>query len=68
MTLDRFQYVDYDTASLAQDSALKRAGYSLLGVIETFEASRERSLAITKLEEAIMWAGKAIRQQQLNRG
>lgn len=67
MSFDRFRYVDYDRESEAQDSALKREAYKLLGVIESFEPSRERSLALTKLEEVVMWAGKAIRSQQLTR-
>ena len=67
MTTKRFDYVEYDGASRSADRVMKDAAYDLMDVIELIEASRERSLAITKLEEAIMWAGKAIRGQQLNR-
>ena len=40
--------------------AVKDAGQALIDAIESLEPSRERSLAVTKAEEAVMWAVKGI--------
>lgn len=34
-------------------------------ILEVLKPSRERSLALTKLEEVYMWVGKACRHDQL---
>lgn len=40
---------------------LREAIYKVALIVDTgIEPSREASLALTKLEEALMWAGKAI--------
>lgn len=47
------------TAKAAQQ--IKRTNYSaekLLGIIDKLPSSREKSLALTKLEECVMWANK----------
>lgn len=63
----RFDYVKYDVKAQSLQQSVK----SHMGVIELFlnnlPNSREKSLAITKLEEAYMWIGKAIRDDQIAR-
>lgn len=44
----------------ALHDALKSKAVELEGLIETIKAGRYRSLAITSLEEAIMWAVKEL--------
>jgi hypothetical protein len=58
---DPFDYVE-PTAEQMTVMLQVRAGFrALANVIQTsIPVSRERSLALTKLEEAAMWANKAI--------
>lgn len=45
---------------------LRRNGYTLAGlIVASCPESRERALALTKLEEAIMWANAAIARREL---
>ena len=53
-----FSQVDVTAKAATQ---IKRQNYSaekLLGLINQLPNSREKSLAITKLEECVMWANK----------
>ena len=43
-----------------QLKAVKDAALDFINLVETLEPSRERSLAVTKIEEACMWAVKGI--------
>lgn len=43
-----------------QINVIKDLGQHLWNFFDQFEESREMSLAKTKLEEAVMWAAKAI--------
>jgi hypothetical protein len=63
----RFSYVDYDDASARKSGELRDAVQQVEALLLGLPESRERSLALTKLEEAFMWTGKAIRNQQLER-
>lgn len=62
-----YSYVKYDQIAVEKQETFKKlfeqleAGLSLLG------AGRPQSLAATKLEEAYMWIGKAIRDEQIRR-
>ena len=40
--------------------AIKKKGQELSDLLESFDGSREMSLAKTKAEESIMWAVKAV--------
>lgn len=65
----RFSYVKYDEASLKIQERLKQ----MFEEIERFSeanlcATRPRSLLMTALEEAYMWTGKALRDDQISRG
>lgn len=53
-----FSQVDVTAKAATQ---IKRTNYSaekLLGIINQLPNSREKSLAMTKLEECVMWANK----------
>lgn len=63
-----FSYVKYDAESVAKQEALK----NMFEAIEDFVSvnlmiGRAKSLVMTKLEEAYMWTGKAIRDEQIAR-
>lgn len=56
-----FEYVAPTPESVEKIKKIRDAMRSLNDLIlETIPVSRERSLAITKLEESSMWANKAI--------
>ncbi len=64
----RFSYVKYDDKAVKDQQDIK----ALFEVLEEtcnkrLERSRELSLVMTKLEEAYMWTGKAIRDAQIVR-
>jgi hypothetical protein len=65
----RFSYVKYDNESAAKQERFKR----MFEDIEEFANDsladgRTKSLLLTALEEAYMWTGKAIRDEQIARG
>lgn len=65
----RFSYVKYDAESVRKQETLK----AMFEAIESFcdkelKAGRATSLVYTKLEEAYMWTGKAIRDEQIANG
>lgn len=64
----RFDYVQYDENSQVAQVNLKSKFTELESVVlnET-TPGRAQSLILTKLEEAYMWCGKAIRDDQINR-
>lgn len=56
-----FEYVAPTAASVEAIRNVRKAMMDLHDLIlSTMPASRERSLAVTKLEESSMWANKAI--------
>ena len=63
-----FKYVKYDSESVAKQEAFK----AMFEAIEdyanlTLTDSRPKSLLKTALEEAYMWTGKALRDDQMNK-
>lgn len=63
-----FDYVEYDQESEATQILFKRRFVDLHKDIETYlKQGRARSLVLTKLEEAYMWVGKSIRDEQILR-
>lgn len=64
----RFDYVRYDDKA-AQDQAAFKAHFQAIEyqVNQRLGQSRPASLVMTKLEEAYMWVGKAIRDAQVAR-
>jgi hypothetical protein len=66
--VSRFDYVAWDENSQKQSDGFKKQCLELEEYIAgSFSDSREKSMAITKLEELFMWIGKAIRTDQLKR-
>lgn len=66
--MGRFDYVKYDQAANEKQALLKMKTESLEGMIdEQLPDSTAKSLALTNLEVAYMWLGKAIRDEQILR-
>lgn len=68
-TVGRFDYIAYDeTAKEAQ--ALFKSAFNKIAADVDFQlkSPRAKALVLTKLEEAYMWVGKAIRDDQAARG
>ena len=63
----RLSYVKYDDESAKQQEELKAVFEQVEELVDKLEEGRARSLAYTKLEEAYMWTGKAIRDAQIKR-
>lgn len=66
--MNRFDYVKYDETAEKQQAIFKEA-FQILEkwVSEIFQDGRAKSLVFTKLEEAYMWVGKGIRDEQIAR-
>lgn len=64
----RFSYVKYDAQSIEKQEVLKKMfeGIEEYATKELMEG-RAKSLLMTALEEAYMWTGKAIRDEQMVR-
>lgn len=66
--MSRFDYVKYDEKAIAQQKVFKEAFERLEAEVQDdFAPGRAQSLILTKLEEAYMWVGKAIRDEQIAR-
>jgi len=64
----RFSYVRYDSVSTEKQEAFKAEFQKLESMAyEKLPDGRARSLFLTALEEAYMWTGKAIRDEQIAR-
>lgn len=64
----RFDYVKYDKKAVNDQGDFKNIFVRLENEINTrLKAPRAQALALTKLEEAYMWVGKAIRDEQVVR-
>lgn len=55
-----FEYQTPTPEGVQQITAVRESCKALYDVLNTLPACRERSLAITKLEEVSMWANKGI--------
>lgn len=66
MSGNRFDYVKYDETALKKQVEAKTLCQKLEHFAETnLPNGRAKSLVFTKLEEAYMWIGKAIRDEQV---
>lgn len=63
----RFDYVKYDQLAEADQKFFKEAFVSLERSLSQHRDGRAKSLALTALEEAYMWIGKMIRDEQISR-
>ncbi len=62
----RFDYVQYDQEAQDKQTMFKSLFLSLAAHAETcLDAGRAKAHVLTKLEEAYMWIGKAIRDEQV---
>lgn len=61
----RFDYVKYNETAEKLQVHYKEKFVSLASDVEALEDGRAKSLVLTKLEEAYMWIGKALRDQQI---
>lgn len=62
-----FDYVKYDEQAQGQQAFYKTKFEELHNVVQSLEPGRAKALAMTKLEEAYMWVGKALRDEQIAR-
>lgn len=65
--MGRFDYVRYDEQAQKAQDAFKEMFSQLTMNVEAMDKGRAQSLALTKLEEAYMWVGKALRDEQIAR-
>lgn len=64
----RFNYVRYDEESTKQQEQAKEICEKLEAFLNKLGAGRPQALAFNALEETYMWIGKAIRDNQVERG
>lgn len=66
--MDNFDSVPFHEPALRKSHIVKINAENLLYKLhDNLPDSREKSLAITKLEECVMWANKAIAKEQLDK-
>lgn len=66
--MSRFDYVKYDEKAATHQAFLKQKMTELeTSINNLINCPRSKALALTKLEEAYMWVGKGIRNDQLDR-
>lgn len=66
--MSRFDYVKYDETAILKQAMFKEMFETVDKTIEMeMTNSRAKSLILTKLEEAYMWIGKAIRDEQVEK-
>lgn len=63
----RFSYIKYDETSMKHQQTLKAKFEELEALVNELGPGRPQSLCLTCLEEAYMWTGKAIRDNQISR-
>ena len=65
---NRFDYVQYDEKAQQDQHTFKYMFQEMEHHVQTkLKPGRAQSLIFTKLEEAYMWVGKAIRDEQIER-
>lgn len=62
----RFDYIKYDEVRIDAQLEFKASFQNIERAVETLPNGRAKSLVLTKLEEAYMWVGKALRDEQLS--
>lgn len=62
---NRFSYVRYDDTRVHKQGAFKAQFEALEAAVEFLPRGRHQALALTHLEEAYMWIGKALRDEQI---
>lgn len=65
---NRFDYVKYDELAICDQQHFKILFQGLEDLVEKqLKSPRAKALVITNLEQAYMWIGKAIRDDQIER-
>lgn len=64
---NRFSYVRYDEQAQKTQADFKADFEALEKKIEVLADGRAKVLVLTKLEEAYMWIGKSVRDDQIKR-
>lgn len=65
--MSRFDYVKYDEKSCDLQAGFKDLFQTVEYEVDKLAPGRAKALIYTKLEEAYMWVGKAIRDEQIER-
>lgn len=66
--MSRFDYIKYDEKACNDQAIAKNLATTIESFITcSFKPSRAQALALTRLEEAYMWIGKMIRDEQIER-
>lgn len=66
--MNRFDYVKYDEKATSDQARFKAIFMAIEAkVTDLLQSPRAKALVLTKLEEAYMWVGKAIRDDQIER-
>ena len=66
--MSRFDYIKYDEKSQQTQQILKKHFESIEKVLmEDLPDGAEKTLALRKLQEAYMWTGHAIKEEQIAR-
>ena len=63
----RFDYVKYDEQATKQQASFQDDFQIIEGQVERLKDGRAKSLAMTHLEIAYMWVGKALRDECIAR-
>lgn len=63
--MNRFDHIQYSEKSKQLSNQFKTISEQYEALINELPNSREKSLALTKLEECFMWVGKALRNIQI---
>jgi hypothetical protein len=67
MMSNRFDYVKYDGIAYDLQAGFKDLFQTVEFEVDKLAPGRAKALIYTKLEEAYMWVGKAIRDEQIDR-
>ncbi len=66
--MSRFDYVKYDAQADVAQGQFKSAISAIEDLVEkSIKSPRAKALVLTKLEEAYMWMGKGLRDDQIAR-
>lgn len=63
----RFDFIKYDEKAVVDQNFLKKQFEALAAAVSHHKTGRAQSLVFTHLEEAFMWVGKMIRDEQIAR-
>lgn len=64
---NRFDYVKYDAQAEVKQKLFKALFQNLENCVLELKVTRAQALALTALEVAYMWIGKALRDDQIKR-